>query len=73
MVRDPYARWCDRESSRGPTYVNQVILPKQNESQVNDDLSEDLRGEVGVHFVSTIDEVLDLALSPPPPAQEKNG
>ena len=53
--------------------VVQVILPKQNESQVNDDLSEDLRGEVGVHFVSTIDEVLDLALSPPPPAQEKNG
>ena len=49
-----------------------MILPKQNESQVNDDLSEDLRGEVGVHFVSTIYEVLDLALSPPAPAQEKN-
>ena len=26
MVRDPYARWCDRESSRGPTYVNQWFL-----------------------------------------------
>ena len=26
MVRDPYARWCDRESSRGPTYVNQQVI-----------------------------------------------
>ena len=27
MVRDPYARWCDRESPQGPTYVNQYTFP----------------------------------------------
>src|ERR1700728_996917 len=28
---DPYARWCDRESERSPTYVNSItrILTKQ--------------------------------------------
>ena len=50
--------------------VAQVILPKQNESEVNDDLDADLRREVGVHYASTIDEALALALSAP--AHEKN-
>ena len=53
--------------------VVQVIVPKQNESKVNDDLGEDLQREIGVHYVSTIDEALDLALSPPAQAQEMNG
>ena len=43
----------------------QVILPKQNESEGIDDLGEDLRREVDLRYVSTIDEALDLALSPP--------
>ena len=41
-----------------------VVLPKQNESRVEDDLGDDLRREIGVRYVSTIDEALDLALSP---------
>ena len=45
--------------------VRQVILPKQNESRVADDLGDDLRREIGVHYVSTMDEALDLALSSP--------
>ena len=53
--------------------VAQVILPKENESGANDDLGEDLRREIGVHYVSTIDAALALALAPPAPAQEKNG
>lgn len=53
--------------------VVRVILPKQNESEVNDDLGEDLRREIDVQYVSTIDEALDLALSPPAPTQEKKG
>ena len=53
--------------------VAQVIVPKQNESEVNDDLGEDLQREIGVHYVSTIDEALALALSPPAQAQEKTG
>ena len=41
-----------------------VIMPKQNEKNVNEDLSEDLRREINVHYVSMIDEVLELALTP---------
>ena len=44
--------------------VLQVILPTQNEKNVNEDLSEDLRRDLTIHFVSTIDEVLELALQP---------
>ena len=52
--------------------VGQVILPKQNESRVADDLGDDLRREIGVQYVSTIDEALDLALSSPA-GRQKNG
>ena len=52
--------------------VGQVILPKQNESRVADDLGEDLRREIGVQYVSTIDEALDLVLSSRA-ARQKNG
>jgi len=27
---DPYARWCDRESPRGPTYVDFTLLSQLN-------------------------------------------
>ena len=50
----------------------QVVLPKQNESRVEDDLGDDLRHEIGVQYVSTIDEALDLALSSPA-GRQKNG
>jgi ATP-dependent Lon protease len=42
----------------------EVILPEQNENNVKEDLSEDLRRELTIHFVSTIDDVLQLALQP---------
>ena len=42
--------------------IVQVILPKQNESRVEDEFGEDLRREIGVQYVSTIDEALDLVL-----------
>ena len=41
-----------------------VVLPKQNEKNVNEDLSQDLRREINVHYVSMIDEVLELVLTP---------
>jgi len=44
--------------------VNQVILPKQNEKNVNEDLTPELRKGLTVHLVSSIDEVLALALQP---------
>jgi predicted ATP-dependent protease len=41
-----------------------VILPKQNMKNINEDLTPELRQEITVHLVSTIDEVLALALVP---------
>ena len=44
--------------------VNQVILPKQNETNVREDLTDEIRRGLTVHFVSEVDEVLALALTP---------
>ena len=44
--------------------VFEIILPKQNEKHVIEDLSEELRRDLKLHFVSTIAEVLELALQP---------
>jgi ATP-dependent Lon protease len=43
--------------------IREIILPKQNEKNVNEDLSEELRRELTIHFVTRIEEVLDLALT----------
>ena len=47
--------------------IREVVLPARNERNVLEDLSEDLRRDMTVHFVTTIDEVLDLALTQPVP------
>src|SRR5438105_9328401 len=44
--------------------INEVILPKQNAKNVNEDLTPELRQDLTVHLVSSIDEVLALALQP---------
>jgi ATP-dependent Lon protease len=44
--------------------IREVILPRQNAKNVNEDLTPELRDEMTVHLVSTIDEVLALALVP---------
>jgi ATP-dependent Lon protease len=44
--------------------LRHVILPRQNEKNVNEDLSEELRREMTIHLVSSIEEVLALALMP---------
>jgi ATP-dependent Lon protease len=44
--------------------IHEVILPRQNAKNVNEDLTPELRGDLTVHLVSTIDEVLALALVP---------
>jgi len=44
--------------------IKEVILPKQNGKNVNEDLTPELRKDLVVHLVSTIDEVLALALVP---------
>jgi ATP-dependent Lon protease len=44
--------------------INEVILPKQNGKNINEDLTPELRKGLVVHLVSSIDEVLALALQP---------
>jgi ATP-dependent Lon protease len=44
--------------------IREVVLPRQNEKNIKEDLSEELRRDMTVHLVSTIDEVLLLALQP---------
>ncbi len=46
--------------------VLEVAMPKQNEKDVNEDLSPELQHEITVHYISTIDEALELALLPAP-------
>ncbi|MSO83055.1 MAG: endopeptidase La [Acidobacteria bacterium] len=46
--------------------IREVILPRQNEKNVNEDLTEELRRELTIHFVQSVDEVLLLALLPGP-------
>jgi len=41
-----------------------VILPRQNEKNVKEDLSDELRRDLTIHYVQTVDEVLLLALMP---------
>jgi ATP-dependent Lon protease len=44
--------------------IREVVLPRQNEKNVKEDLSEELRCDMTVHLVSEIDEVLAIALQP---------
>ncbi|MBL8141690.1 MAG: endopeptidase La [Acidobacteria bacterium] len=43
--------------------VREVILPKRNEKNVKEDLSEELRRDLTIHMVTTIEEVLALAFN----------
>jgi ATP-dependent Lon protease len=44
--------------------LREVILPRQNEKNVKEDLSDELRADMTIHLVSEIRDVLLLALSP---------
>ena len=43
-----------------------VILPRGNEREVDEELGEELRRAVEVHYVTRVDELLELALEPAP-------
>jgi ATP-dependent Lon protease len=52
--------------------IREVILPRQNEKNVKEDLTEELRRELTIHLVQSVDEVLLLALLPgPKPSDDK--
>jgi ATP-dependent Lon protease len=44
--------------------IREIILPRHNEKNVNEDLNDELRRGLTLHLVSSIDEVLLLALVP---------
>jgi ATP-dependent Lon protease len=46
--------------------VREVILPAENEPNVREDLTGDMLGGMELHYVKTIQEVLDLALEKQP-------
>ena len=48
--------------------IREVILPRQNEKHVNEDLTEELRRELTIHFIQSVDEAILLALLPGPNA-----
>ena len=44
--------------------IKEMILPRQNEKNVREDLTEELRSELTIHYVAEIEEVLAIALTP---------
>ncbi len=44
--------------------ITEVILPRQNEKNIKEDLTEELRRELHIHYVQHMEEVLALALTP---------
>jgi ATP-dependent Lon protease len=51
--------------------IREVILPRQNEKNVNEDLTDDLRRGLTIHYVTSVDEVLLLALDDGPGQPER--
>jgi ATP-dependent Lon protease len=49
--------------------VKEVLLPKRNQKAVKEDLPENVRNDIKIHLVSSIEEVLELALTPGDPYQ----
>jgi ATP-dependent Lon protease len=44
--------------------ITEVILPRQNEKNIKEDLNEELRRELRIHYVAHMEEVLAIALVP---------
>src|SRR3954451_13222474 len=44
--------------------ITEVILPRQNEKNIREDLTEELRRELRIHYVAHMEEVLAIALMP---------
>ena len=44
--------------------ITRVIVPQLNAKNIKEDLTEELRNEMTIHYVSTIEEILEMALMP---------
>jgi ATP-dependent Lon protease len=47
--------------------IREVLVPKRNEPDL-DDVPADVRGELKVHLIRRVDEVLPIVLEPPAPS-----
>jgi ATP-dependent Lon protease len=47
--------------------VKEVLIPKRNEKAFKEDIPENVRNDVKIHLVSSLEEVLELALTPAEP------
>jgi ATP-dependent Lon protease len=47
--------------------IKEVLLPKRNEKAVKEDIPENVREDLKIHLVSSIEEVLEMALTPGDP------
>ena len=44
--------------------VKEVILPRRNEKAFKEDIPENVREDLKIHLVSSVEEVLEVALTP---------
>ena len=51
--------------------VTEVILPHENESDVKDDLNAEQLGDLKVHYVKSVSEVIAIALEAKKTAKKK--
>ena len=51
--------------------LTRVVLPRRNEKEINAELDEDVRRQLNLHYVSRIDELLDLVLRDAEAADEE--
>ena len=58
-------------ANRALVAAGQRVLPRQNEKQVNEDLGDDLRCVVEVHYVTQVDDLLEPAGCPEPPVARR--
>ena len=47
--------------------VKEVLIPKRNEKAFKEDIPENVRNDIKIHLVASIEEVLNLALGPAEP------
>jgi ATP-dependent Lon protease len=52
--------------------IKEVILPKRNEKAIKEDIPANVQQEMKIHLVSSIEEVLELALTPGDPYEMRN-
>jgi ATP-dependent Lon protease len=53
--------------------VREVIIPLENEVNVREDLKSEQIGDMKLHYVKSMEEVVELALEPKPAAKKRRG